>query len=125
LARIIYQRNRIDPTKISGPYSLLAVMLLVAEILFALWFYKAESSTERSIAGLIMASVFVCLMIVVLKMNRAPSRAKMQNVRETLLISYHSQKVITQVLTAKSQMRKKGNAGELEWSWGIFSSSKL
>jgi tryptophan-rich sensory protein len=75
LARIIYQRNRIDPTKISGPYSLLAVMLLVAEILFALWFYKAESSTERSIAGLIMAGVFVCLMVVVLKMNRASDRA--------------------------------------------------
>ena len=58
MARIIYQRNRIDPTKISGPYSLLAVMLLVAEILFAIWFYKAESSIERSIAGLANGYLF-------------------------------------------------------------------
>ena len=85
-------------------------MLLVAEILFAIWFYKAQSSIERTIAGLIMASIFVCLMIVVLKMNRVPD-TKTQNVRETLLISFHSQKVISQLLTAKSQMRKKGNAG--------------
>jgi len=76
LARIIYQRNRIDPTKISGPYSLLAVMLLVAEILFAIWFCRAESSIERSIAGSIMAVVFVSLMLLVLRMNRTPDKEK-------------------------------------------------
>jgi hypothetical protein len=38
LLRITLGRNGIDPAKISGPYSLLAVMLLVAEILFAIWF---------------------------------------------------------------------------------------
>jgi hypothetical protein len=70
MARIIYQRNRIDPSKISGPYSLLAVMLLVAEILFAIWFYKSQSSMERTIAGSIMALVFISLMILVLKINR-------------------------------------------------------
>ncbi len=73
LARILYKRNRIDPAKISGPYSLLAVMLLVAEILFAIWFYKAETPIERSIAGLIMATFFVCLMLLVMKMNRTPT----------------------------------------------------
>lgn len=67
------KRNRIDPTKISGPYSLLAVMLLVAEILFAIWFYKAETPTERSIAGLIIATFFVCLMLLVMKMSRTPA----------------------------------------------------
>jgi tryptophan-rich sensory protein len=77
LARIIYRRNRIDPTKISGPYSLLAVMLLVAEILFGIWFCKAENSTERSIAGLIMAIFFVCLMLIVMKMNRTPDKERM------------------------------------------------
>jgi len=69
LAKIIYKRSRIDPTKISGPYSLLAVMLLVAEILFAIWFYRADNSVERSIAGLIMVIFFVCLMLLVMKMS--------------------------------------------------------
>jgi hypothetical protein len=74
LARIIYQRNKIDPNKISGPYSLLAVMLLVAEILFAIWFYKSQSSIERTIAGSILALVFICLMILVLRMNRTTDK---------------------------------------------------
>ena len=67
---ILNKRNGIDPAKISGPYSLLAVMLLVAEILFAIWFYKAQTPTERTIAGSIVAVVFISLMILVLKMNR-------------------------------------------------------
>jgi len=76
LARIKFKRTRIDPSKISGPYSLLAVMLLVAEILFALWFWKAESSMERSLAGSIMATVFISLMMIVLKFNRASGKEK-------------------------------------------------
>jgi len=76
LVRIIYTRNRIDPAKISGPYSLLAVMLLVAEILFVIWFYKSQSSMERSIAGSIMALVFISLMIFVLRMNRTTDKEK-------------------------------------------------
>jgi len=76
LARIIYKRNRIDPTKISGPYQLIAVMLLVAEILFAIWFFKSQSSMERTIAGSIMALVFISLMIFVLRMNRTTDQKK-------------------------------------------------
>jgi len=76
LAKIIFKAKEIDPAKISGPYSLLAVMLLVAEILFALWFYKAQSSLERSIAGAIMAAVFIFLMISILRMNRTPIKEK-------------------------------------------------
>jgi len=79
LARIIYQRNRIDPTKISGPYSLLALMLLVAEILFAIWFYKSQSSVERTIAGSIMALVFISLMILVFRLNRATDINKIES----------------------------------------------
>ena len=67
---IINKRNGVDPAKISGPYSLLALMLLVAEILFAIWFYKAQTPIERTIAGSIVAVVFISLMILVLKMNR-------------------------------------------------------
>ena len=76
MARIKFRRTRIDPSKISGPYSLLAVMLLVAEILFALWFWKAESSIERSLAGSIMAAVFISLMMIVLKFNWASGKEK-------------------------------------------------
>jgi DMSO/TMAO reductase YedYZ heme-binding membrane subunit len=73
------KRNGIDPAKISGPYSLLSVMLLVAEILFAIWFYKSQSSVERTIAGSIMALVFICLMLFVLKMNRTTDQPKNVN----------------------------------------------
>jgi hypothetical protein len=69
MLRILHKRNAINPAKITGPYSLLAVMLLVAEILFAIWFSKADNSFERSIAGSIMAVVFVSLMILVMRMN--------------------------------------------------------
>ena len=76
MKEIMYVRNRINPAKISGPYSLLAVMLLVAEFLFALWFYKAQSSLERSIAGAIIAAVFISLMLLVMKMNQTPANKK-------------------------------------------------
>jgi len=78
LAKITYKRNKIDPAKISGPYSLLAVMLLVAEILFTVWFCKAEGSTERTIAGSIIAAVFVSLMLSIIRMNRPSDKEKMQ-----------------------------------------------
>ncbi len=76
LTKIKFRRTKIDPSKISTPYSLLAVMLLVAEILFSIWFLKAESSIERGVAGFIMATVFVSLMLVVLKMNLTLRKTK-------------------------------------------------
>jgi hypothetical protein len=81
LAKIIVNRNGIDPAKISEPYSLFAVMLLVAEILFAIWFFKAQSSIERSIAGSLIALIFVSLMLFVTRMNRTPNKEKMQTLR--------------------------------------------
>jgi Ca2+/Na+ antiporter len=53
-------------------------MLLVAEILFAIWFYKSQSSIERTVAGSILALVFICLMIFVLIMNRTTDKEKTQ-----------------------------------------------
>jgi hypothetical protein len=81
LARIIFKKTSIEPDKISGLYSLLAVMLLVAEFLFAIWFWKAEGPVERSIAGSIMAAVFVSLMIIVLKMNWTSGKEKVATVQ--------------------------------------------
>ena len=72
MSKSVFTRNEIDPAKISEPYSLFAVMLLVAEVLFAIWFFKAQSSIERTVAGFLMASVFICLMLFVARMNRAP-----------------------------------------------------
>ena len=66
---MINKRNGIDPGKVSGPFSLHPVMLLVAELLFAIWFYKAQSPIERTIAGSIVALVFISLMIIVWRMN--------------------------------------------------------
>jgi hypothetical protein len=87
VSRTINKRNRFDPTKISGPYQLLAVMLLVSEILFAIWFYKSQSSTERTIAGSIMALIFLSLMILILRMNRTTEQEK-TNDSNTNLSSY-------------------------------------
>lgn len=45
-------------------------MLLVAEFLFAIWFYKAENSIERTVAGSLIVLVLVSLMLLVMRMNR-------------------------------------------------------
>ena len=82
MAKITKTRTGVDPTKISGPYSLLAVMLLVAEILFAIWFYKSQSSIERTIAGSILALVFISLMILVFRMNGTTNKEKTQTVNQ-------------------------------------------
>jgi hypothetical protein len=74
LLRIIYRRNGINPAQISGPYSLLAVMLLVVEILFAIWFYKSQSPLERTIAGSIIAIVFISLMLLILRIAELPTK---------------------------------------------------
>ena len=62
-------------------------MLLVAEILFAIWFYRAESSAERSIAGLIMALFFVCLMLLVMIMNQTSDKEKKINLHNSLPVT--------------------------------------
>ncbi len=70
MSNTLLKRTKINPTKISNPYALFAVMLLVIEVLFTLWFWKADSSVERSIAGTIIAVIFIFLMILVLKINK-------------------------------------------------------
>jgi hypothetical protein len=76
LPRIKFKRANVNPSKISGPYSLLALMLLVAEFLFAIWFWKTEGPIERGVAGLILAVVFVSLAVIVLKMNKTQAKKK-------------------------------------------------
>ncbi len=59
-------------------------MLLVAEVLFAIWFYRAENSTERSIAGVTIAAVFVLLILFTLRMNSNSGKRKCKNTRSRL-----------------------------------------
>ena len=53
----VVPRSNFDPTKILGPYPLLAAFLLVIETLLGFWFFRAESSFERIVAGLLMVLV--------------------------------------------------------------------
>lgn len=82
MKRIVHKTSGINPAKITGPYSLLAVMLLVAEILFTIWFYKADNSVERSIAGATMAVVFVSLMILITRINHNDSGSEREGERK-------------------------------------------
>ena len=79
LLKITFRRTKINPAKISNPYALFAVMLLVMEVLFVVWFSKAEGSTERSIAGIVMAIIFLFLMLLVLKINRIEKKQHIKN----------------------------------------------
>jgi hypothetical protein len=60
-------------------------MLLVAELLFAIWFYKAQSSLERSIAGSIMAVVFISLILSVMRMNRTNDEEKSKKTHSSIV----------------------------------------
>ena len=56
---------------ITGPYQLLGAFLLIVESLLGFWMYRAESSAERIIAGLLMVTLLAGFLIVVLRMQRA------------------------------------------------------
>jgi hypothetical protein len=56
---------------ITGPYPLLGAFLLIVESLLGFWIYRAESSTERIIAGLLMVALLAGFLIVVVRMQRA------------------------------------------------------
>ena len=56
---------------ITGPYPLLGAFLLIVESLLGFWLYRAESPTERIIAGLLMVALLAGFLIVVVRMQRA------------------------------------------------------
>jgi len=68
-------------------------MLLVAEFLFAIWFYKSENSLERIVAGSIMALVLVSLMLLVMRMydlqtNNKPSHVSSRTNFKVNVVSF-------------------------------------
>jgi hypothetical protein len=64
----------INPSKISGPYSLLTVFLLVVESFLGYWIFKADNSTERMLSGLFMVFIFATFLIVVLKVLKLSTK---------------------------------------------------
>ena len=67
-------KTKIDPSKITGKFPLLALFLLVVEVLLGIWLYKAESINERVIAGLFMTSILIYFLIVVKRMQEDISK---------------------------------------------------
>jgi len=61
--------NPIDPSKITGPYALLAVFLLVLQVSIGVWFAAANSGTERVVAGLIFAALFASFLYSLLRLQ--------------------------------------------------------
>lgn len=63
-------RSPIDPAKILGPYPLLAAFLLVIETLLGFWLFRAESSSERIVAGLLMVVIFGGFLFTVIRIGQ-------------------------------------------------------
>jgi len=64
------ERKTFDPSKITGPFPLLAAMLIVVETAFGVWLVLSQNSIERIVLGLIMATILVCVLIVTLRITR-------------------------------------------------------
>ena len=60
-------KSSVDPTKITGPYPLLASLLIVVEGLLGFWFFKAEGPIERSVAGILMTAILLAVIIAVIR----------------------------------------------------------
>lgn len=58
--------SKIDPTKIKGPYHLLALLLIVVEAILSLWIHSAESEIERIVSGILMMIIFCLVLKVVI-----------------------------------------------------------
>lgn len=65
------ERTTIDPTKITGPYSLLALFLIIVEGLLGAWLYLAQNSLERIIAGILIASILFGFLYVFSRMRKS------------------------------------------------------
>lgn len=62
-------KTNIDPSKISGPYPLLTVFLLVVESFLGYWLFKSDNSFERVVSGFFMILIFAGFLFVVLKLS--------------------------------------------------------
>jgi hypothetical protein len=67
-------KGRFDPSKIKGPYSLMAALLLALEVVLGYWIHAAQSSAERITAGILMTLVFTGVMIVIVMLGDRTER---------------------------------------------------
>jgi hypothetical protein len=72
---IEFLKTKIDPSKITGFYPLLAVFLIVGESIGLLWLFRAESPFERTFVGVLMTVIALVFLGVVLlaKTAEAPT----------------------------------------------------
>jgi hypothetical protein len=60
-------RTKVDVTKITGPYALLGLFLLITEGLLGFWFFRAGDKMERMVVGGFMTLIFVLFLYVVMR----------------------------------------------------------
>ncbi len=63
-------KTNINPAKITTTKALLTAFLLIFETIFVFWLFKATSSFERIVAGIIIAAVFVFFLIIVKQLEK-------------------------------------------------------
>jgi len=63
-------RTPIDVTKITGPYPLLGLFLVVVEGMLLFWMARAEEGVERTIAGGLMALLLAAFLFAFLRMRK-------------------------------------------------------
>jgi len=68
-------KTKVDVTKISGPYALLGLFLLITEALLGLWFFRAGEANERMIAGGLMTLIFLVFLYVVMRIATKAEQA--------------------------------------------------
>ena len=70
----IIHKEKFEISKITGPYQLLAAFLIVFEGLLGFWLHRAENSTERVAAGILMTLTFFAFFYVVMFMKREENK---------------------------------------------------
>lgn len=71
-----FERTKVDPAKITGPYQLLSLFLIVVEGLLGFWLFRAGESIERIVAGVLMTLIlggFLYVFLRMLKRNEGES----------------------------------------------------
>jgi uncharacterized membrane protein YagU involved in acid resistance len=63
-------KTRGDFSKITGPYPVLAIFLVVVEGFLGIWLSRAESMLERTIAGVLMVGLLAGFLAALLKMRQ-------------------------------------------------------
>ena len=61
--------SSIDPSKIKGPYQLLAAFLIAADSIFSICIARSENYIERIVFGIFILISFLAFLYIVLKIS--------------------------------------------------------